>query len=200
MATAGGHLALAPELDEFRRQFEQISAEADAITAGLTDDQYNWRPSGDRWSIAQCIEHLNATTRVDLPWLDEAIAEGIRRGLYGEGPFTYGWLGRFFAWFLEPPARLRTRAPKSMQPPDYRPRKESMAAFRAYQVQYVDRLRQSNGLDLARATMRVTGASWLRIPIGSGFAATLAHERRHLWQARQVLSAPGFPHAAGTRR
>ena len=73
---------------------------------------------------------------------------------------------------------------------------EIMAAFRAYQVQYIDRLRQSNGIDLARARVRSPGAAWLRIPLGSGFAVMVAHERRHLWQARKITGAPAFP--AGT--
>jgi hypothetical protein len=65
-----------------------------------------------------------------------------------------------------------------------------MAAFRAYQVQYIDRLRQANGLDLARARVRSPAAAgWLRIPLGCAFALTTAHERRHLWQARRVLEA-----------
>jgi hypothetical protein len=68
-----------------------------------------------------------------------------------------------------------------------------MAAFRAYQVQYVDRLRQANGLDLARARVRSPAASWIQVPLGTGFMAMTAHERRHLWQARRVLEAPGFP-------
>jgi hypothetical protein len=29
--------------------------------------------------------------------------------------------------------------------------------------------------------------------LNSAFALMAAHERRHLWQARQVIAAPGFP-------
>jgi hypothetical protein len=60
-------------------------------------------------------------------------------------------------------------------------------------VQYVDRLRQANGLDLSRSKVRSPVASWLYFPLGIGFAATIAHEQRHLWQARQVMREPGFP-------
>jgi hypothetical protein len=68
-----------------------------------------------------------------------------------------------------------------------------MAAFRAYQVQYVDRLRQANGLDLARARVASPLTRWLRMSLGSSFALMVAHERRHLAQARRVTRAPGFP-------
>ena len=190
------HLALTPEIDEFRRQFEQLADDADAIAAPLTDGQFAWTPpagKGVGWSVGHCIDHLNVTARVYLPQLDEGIANAIRQGLYGEGPFTYWFLARLFVRTLEPPPRFRVKAPAIMHPPPARTRREIMAAFRAYQVQYVDRLRQANGLDLARARVRSPAAQWIVMPLGSGFAAMTAHERRHLWQARRVTEHPQFP-------
>jgi hypothetical protein len=187
------HLALTPEIDHFRRQFEQLADDADAIVAPLSDRQLTWRPAPAGWSIAHCIDHLNVTARLYLPHLDEGIADAIRQGLYNEGPFTYWWLARLFVRALEPPPRFRMKAPAAFQPPPGRTRHEIMSAFRAYQVQYVDRLRQANGLDLARARVRSPAASWISMPLGSGFAAMAAHERRHLWQARRVAETTGFP-------
>jgi hypothetical protein len=200
------HLALTPEIDEFRRHFEQLANEADAIAAPLSDAQFAWNPSASApsalrrgkparvgWSVAQCIDHLNVTARLYLPQLDEGIANAIRQGRYGEGPFQYWWIARLFVRTLEPPPRLRSRTPAAFEPPSGRTRREIMAAFRAYQVQYIDRLRQSNGLDLARARVRSPAVRWLVMPLGSGFAAMVAHERRHLWQARRVIEHPQFP-------
>jgi hypothetical protein len=187
------HLALTPEIDEFRREFERLADEADLLASGLSDEQFAWQRSPNSWSIAQCLDHLNVTARAYLPQLDEGIANAIREGLYGEGPFTYWWLARKFVRMLEPPPRFRAKAPAAFQPPPARTRHEIMAAFRAYQVQYVDRLRQSNGLDLSRARVRSPVASWVYMPLGTGFAAMLAHERRHLWQARRLMEDRGFP-------
>jgi hypothetical protein len=184
---------LTPEIDEFRSQFEQISSDAVALSSPLTDDQFIWRPTANAWSVAECLEHLNATARTYLSALDEGIADAIRRGLYGEGPFHYNWIGRVYVRFNEPPVRWRLQAVPQVYPGAGRSRREILAAFRAYQVQYIDRLRQANGVDLARARVRSPGATWLRIPLGTGFAIMAAHERRHLWQARRITGAPGFP-------
>ena len=81
--------ALTTELEDFHRQFDQLAADADALAGGFSDAQFNWQPAEDRWSIAQCIEHLNATARAYLPMLDEGIASAIRQGLYSAGPFRY---------------------------------------------------------------------------------------------------------------
>ena len=187
-----GHLVLTPEINAFRLEFERLSGEADALVAPLSEEQFNWQPAPGAWSVAECLEHLNVTARLYLPNLDEGIADAIRRGLYAEGPFTYNWIGRVIAGSQEPPARFKFKAPKTFQPARNRSRHDIMAAFRAYQVQYIDRLRQANGLDLARARVSSPAGKWLRMPLGSGFALMAAHERRHLWQARRVTSSVGF--------
>ena len=190
---ATGLLGLTPEVDEFRQQFEQVSADVHALVASLSDQQFHWQPGPDTWSVAHCIDHLNATARLYLPELDEGIADAIRRGMYEAGPYSYNWIGRFLVYLVQPSTRLRSKAPKPFQPAAGRQRQEVMAAFRAYQVQYVDRLRQANGLDLARSRVSSPMARWIRLPLGSGFAMMVAHERRHLAQARRVLDAEGFP-------
>jgi hypothetical protein len=188
-----GPLTLAPEIDELRRQFEAISAKADTLVAPLRDDQFAWRPTPDGWSVAECLDHLNATARVYLPKLDEGIADAIRRGQYGTGPFKHDWVGRVFVRLAEPPSPIRMKAPPPYSPAPNRSRHEVMAAFRAYQVQFIDRLRQANGLDLARARVTSPVSRWIRFSLGAGFQVMAAHERRHLWQARMVIEAVGFP-------
>jgi hypothetical protein len=188
---------MAPELEEFRAQFEALSADAGALVAPLSDAQFEWSPSSDAWSVGQCIEHLNVTARAYLPALDEGIASAIRSGVYGSGPFTYNVLGRLMVRSMEPPPLWRLRAPVIFAPPvtpqARRARAEIMAGFRGYQVQYIDRLRQANGVDLAKAKVVSPANRLLHISLGSGFALQVAHERRHLWQARQVIARADFP-------
>jgi hypothetical protein len=190
---AKGFATLGLEIDAFRAQFKQVSAEADALVGPLSDTQFVWQPAPDVWSVSLCLDHLNSTARHYLPFMDDGIAEAVRRGLYGPGPYSYNVIGKMMVYFVRPSARLRTSAPMAFRPTPGRSRHDVMAAFRAYQVQYVDRLHQAKGLDLARARVTSPVASWLRMPLGSSFAAMLAHERRHLAQAARVISAEGFP-------
>lgn len=191
--SSSGPLALTPEIDDFRKQFEAIATEADALVEPLTDAQFAWKPNPHAWSVGDCLEHMNATARSYLPSIDEGIATAIRNGAYAEGPFQYNVIGRMVTKLIEPPARLRMKAAADKQPGPQRPKRETLAGFRAYQVQYVDRLRQANGIDLARARARSPLATWIPIPLGSAFAVMVAHERRHLRQARAVTEMTGFP-------
>jgi hypothetical protein len=191
--TSGTLPLLAPELEAFRAEFERLSAEAEELLTPLSEEAFNWQPSPGAWSIFQNIEHLNVTARRYLPAMDESIGTSIRLSLYGTGPFVYNWLGRFAVWMMEPPPRVKVKAPADFQPEGPRPARDVLAGFRAYQVQFIDRLHAANGLDLARARLKSPTSSWLRLPLGSGFAMVAAHERRHLWQARQVAALLGYP-------
>ena len=187
--------SLPPELEAFRADFDGLADAAAEAAAPLSDDQFNWQPEPGRWSVSQCLEHLNATARAYLPVLDDAISDAIRMGVYGPGPYQYNFLGRRAVRWMEPPVTRRFKAPRPFLPQPRRNKQETLPAFRAYQTQYIDRLRQANGLDLARARVHspLVGYTWIKIPLGSAFAMMIAHERRHLWQARQVLAARAFP-------
>jgi hypothetical protein len=165
----------------------------------LSDAQFAWSPSPNVWSVGQCLDHLNVTARAYLPALDEGIASAIRAGVYGNGPFTYNVLGRLMVRSMEPPPLWRFKAPAIFAPPTtpkaQRTRNEIMAGFRGFQVQYIDRLRQANGVDLAKAKVASPANRFLHISLGSGFALQIAHERRHLWQARQLVARADFPKA-----
>jgi hypothetical protein len=185
--------SLPPELDAFRVEFDGFADAAAALAEPLSDDQFNWQPAPDAWSVAQCLEHLNATARAYLPVLDIGIEAAIRQGVYGPGPYHYNLIGRMMVRSMEPPPRRRFTAPKAFLPQPRRAKTETLPAFRAYQTQIVDRLRQANGLDLARAKVSSPVYHWLRMPLGSAFGMMVAHERRHLWQARQVIGKRSFP-------
>jgi len=68
----------------------------------------------------------------------------------------------------------------------------SLLQFLRVRDQLAERVRQADGLDLKRARVTSPVTRLLRMPLGAYFAFILAHERRHLWQARQVRNARGF--------
>ena len=86
--------ALAPALDDLRRQFEQFSADADAFVGTLDHEQFHWRPRPDAWSIGECLEHLNMTARAALPRIDDAIVDASVAGYSGDRQFVPSWFGR----------------------------------------------------------------------------------------------------------
>lgn len=184
---------LTPELAELDRQFAALKAEASELVNGLNESQFNWRPGPRSWSIAECLQHLNMVGDRYVHLLEQALAEALARGLMGPGPFRYGWLGKWLLANTEPPPKRKGKAPRSFTPAYGQPITAVLPTFLHLQGQLALQLAQANGLDLARVKVPAPGLGPVKLNLHITFAWIAAHERRHLWQARQVRGHAGFP-------
>ena len=187
-----------PELEAYRDQFRAARIEANRLCAGLNSAQANWRPGVERWSVAECLIHLTVSARIYCALIRPVVAQAHARGLLGTGPFRYGIISRWLLRSVEPPVRGRTKTPRRFQPPDgvVHGIANTLAEFVAVGVEWEECLNAANGLDLAQVRVPSPVVPWLRFRLGALFAGQAAHERRHLWQARRVLTASGFPSAS----
>ncbi|HXM37076.1 MAG TPA: DinB family protein [Gemmatimonadales bacterium] len=189
---------MTPELETMLEQLEAIKTDGQAVTAGLDDARSNWRPGPERWSIAECLQHLNVAVTRTLPAFDRAIAEGRSKQRTAPGPFRYGWFSRWMVRSMEPPPKRRM----GTFPIFALPAGATYAAaqvlpeFLAVRDRLADRVRQADGLDLGRIKVVSPVNRLLRLPLGAYFQFVIAHDRRHLWQARELRNAPGFGQAA----
>jgi hypothetical protein len=175
-------------------EMERNLKEADSLTRNLSDTAFNWRPHPAKWSIAQCIQHLVLFNEPDFPHLDRAIAEANSRGWRHPGPYDYGFLLPIFISTIEPPPHSRFPAPGGFVPPAADlPLEPTLAQYHAVTKGLIQRLRDADGLDLGKAQTALPVLPLLKLPLGGRLALLAAHDRRHLWQAKQVRNQPGFP-------
>lgn len=187
---------LNPELERLAYQMKVIRQEAEGLVNGLSPEQLNWRPSPDRWSVALCYEHLNQTNRKMAEALDLAVKRGRQLNQLSEGPFSYGFLARYFLRIMEPPVKRRFKAPAKFVPNPDRSWTQIMEDWHATHDRIASLLMDANGLDLAAVKTTSPASSWIRYPLGIGFWIHAAHDRRHLWQAREIINSAGFPKPA----
>ena len=187
---------MAPELQGLLRQIDAIKTDGRAVCAGLTESQFNWRPGEGRWSIAECLVHLNRSVTATLPAFDRAISDGRAKGRLakGDGPSRYSWFSRWMIGSMEPPPKRRMKTFPIFAVPVGGTYSTAtvLSEFAAVRDQLAERVRRADGLDLQgnRTVSPVTRL--LRMPLGAYLQFVVTHERRHLWQARQVRNAPGF--------
>ena len=190
---------LNPELAEYRRQFEKIKEDVRELTAGLAESQFNWRPAPASWSMSECILHLNMTAEAFRKPLESAIQRAKASGPFGQGPFRYGFLQKWLVRSMEPPTKRKFRAGRRFIPTNDNPVTSLLPTFLYYQDEFMLRLEEANGLNLARVKLSLPGNRFLRLSLGQCFAFLLAHQRRHLWQARRVREQPQFPNEGRQR-
>jgi hypothetical protein len=180
-----------PDLEQ---QLDRSIEEARAVLDGLTPDQVNWRPAPDRWSIGECISHLNVSIRAVLPALDRAVETARERGFAGTGTGRYGWFANWMVRAQEPPVKRRVKTFPVFQPVAARhDAARLLPEFRAVRGELRERLARAEEIYWGRAKVVSPASRFFRLPFGAYVAFLLAHDRRHLWQAREVRNHPGFP-------
>lgn len=156
-----------------------------ALDARLPRDRWAIAPAPGAWSVAQCVEHLNLTSRAMLPGLRAAVGEARRMGGGAPERFRRGVFGWLIWRASRPTVRMRVRTPPAFDPPAPPPAAELIAEFERFQDEQLELLRSADGLPLHRVKV----AS----PFGSAsynaFAALSilsVHQLRHLQQAERA--------------
>ncbi|NJK84394.1 MAG: DinB family protein, partial [Saprospiraceae bacterium] len=54
-------------LAELHTAYEAIYTKYEQQTKGLNEAQLNWKPNADKWSVAECLQHLIITAEGYLP-------------------------------------------------------------------------------------------------------------------------------------
>lgn len=183
---------MSSQLADLKTELTRLTRQAEALVAPLSEAQMAASPPFGGWSVGQCFAHLDTVGRLYTAKLTQAVDNARAHEQSVTGPYRMGLLGRWFVRSQEPPVRLKTGAPGAFLPGDLPPR-EAFARYVAMHHTLEGVMARAEGLPLGQ--MKITSAR-LRLNAFEVFHATLAHERRHLWQAERIVAA--LPNTPGT--
>jgi hypothetical protein len=172
-------------------QLDCADRDAQELISGLTQEQAAWQPAPGSWSIVECLDHLGLTNHIYIEAMQQAATRARTQGKMRRGPTRPGLGGALFARLVEPPIRprFRLKAPESIQPRTVPAIAVALAGFLASQQEVRNFLLSNADLDLARIRFAHPFIPGPRFSLASGLSIILAHDRRHLWQARRVRNA-----------
>ena len=179
---------LHPRLHAVERELAAATTRAARLVDQVDEAGFRRRPEPGHWSIAECLGHLNLTTGAYLPLIDEVLQigrllpRGSRRSMRRD--FT-GWL---LCLIAEPPYRRRASTTAQFIPDRMGSRADVLAEFVRLQQELTSRVYRAEGLDLTSLVIVSPFDGRLRYHLYSCFRVLPTHQRRHLWQAEQVLS------------
>lgn len=186
------------ELTDLIARLRTVATEAREAFGQHTPQQLNWKPAADSWSIAQCFEHLSKTNELYFPVLEEIVA-GRRRSSFLEkySPLSGFW-GKFLVKAIQPESARKLKTTQKFQPSASDIDAGVIEKFGDEQERLIGLIEATRNLDLRRVIITSPFNSLVTYNLLDAYRAVLAHERRHLAQARRVTEAEGFPSAAGT--
>lgn len=158
----------------------------------LSPFQLNWKPAPNRWSVAQCFDHLLTTNQGYFPVIDDVLA-GKKRGLWEKVPLLPKLAGRFFIKVLDPSSTRKLKAPKGFQPVQSDIPESVIGEFVHQQQQLMDRMRASEHLNLDKIVITSPVAAVITYSLMDAYRIIVVHQQRHFLQAKRVTEEQRFP-------
>jgi hypothetical protein len=170
-----------------------IARDAHATFGSLTARQLNWRADAAQWSVAQCFEHLLAANRLMFQAGDDALNPARPRTVWQRLPVLPGVFGRLLIRSQAPTGTRKLTAPGKAQPAQSEIAADVIPRFIEQNKAAMARLQAVDEREAARAIMTSPFIRVVTYSVLDGWRLVVAHDRRHVEQARRVTLSPGFP-------
>jgi uncharacterized damage-inducible protein DinB len=174
----------APLIDSLENQVEAHIHDAVKIFQNLSSEILLKPSANGGWSIAQCLWHLNSYGEYYLP----KIKSGLSRNYPANPDFKSTWVGSYFTRIMKPGAQMKKyKAFKNHVPPVILDAHQVVSEFIQQQEQLLAYLKQARQTDLNRIRISISIMRWLKLKLGDVFQFIIAHDERHLQQAKRNL-------------
>jgi hypothetical protein len=181
---------MAPEqARELKTQLSAVNTELEALTAGLDASALTRRPADGRWSVAEILQHLILTADAMAPLAERAIVDLEKNGARMNAPSGLGFMGWLLVKTLEPPSRMRTKTTKPFEPVSVSDPMTLAARLQQANARLEQLVTRATGLDTSQAKVVSPFNEKLKYNLYAALRITLAHLRRHLWQAREAKAS-----------
>jgi hypothetical protein len=173
---------------------EELSDAARQLVSGLTEAQLNWKPAPEKWSIAQCLDHLTVTSGSFDTYFTAAVARGRKKWPVSTGPpYRPSLIGGWLIKQVNPETGRNFSAPKVFRPSDSSTIHGALESFLKQQERFLKFVREADGVNYNKTKLRSPVTPLMRYSLADAFVVTVVHGQRHLAQARRVRETAGFP-------
>lgn len=175
----------------FYTNFERAVEDARSFIEPIDPDLFIQRPARKVWSVAECYDHVIKYNRLYFRQMDQAFARAEPRRVAESEQLELRGLARWVATRLEPPYTFRIKTLKPFKPDQAEnlDKEQILEQFIDGQNKLIEYLETSGekGIDLNRLKASHPLVKFIRMRISECLAIVDAHQRRHMWQAEQIL-------------
>jgi hypothetical protein len=182
-------------LADVKTGLADIGRDVENMFGPLTARQLNWRQDATRWSVGQCLEHLLTTNKLMFGQADEALNPAHPRSVWQRLPGLPAVFGKLLVRSQAPETTRKLKAPTRARPTTSDIPADVVQRFVAQHREAVARVAALDEALAARAIMTSPFASIVVYSVLDGWRLILAHDRRHVGQARRITQAAEFPKA-----
>lgn len=162
------------------------------LVNNLPGERWALRNVPERWSVAECVAHLNITSRAFVPLISAALDNADPHPDPSGVRYRRDLVGWLFSILVGPVPRLgrfrfgAVQTPAPFVPEGDLPQVDLMREFDELQYQQIGFVRAAEGKQLDRVRIPSPFASGVHYNLYSTFMILYRHQFRHLVQAERV--------------
>lgn len=157
----------------------------------LDQKLFNAKPGPKKWSVAECIQHLNITLQIYVPQLVSAVKN--KHQFTGQRQiFTHSFIGKLGVNSMSPkanneiPRKMQTF--KKLKPKELEyEKREVLDNFLGFQNDIISVIEGTDNMSLEKPRIVTAAGSFLKMRFGDALHFIIAHNQRHVLQAQNVL-------------
>jgi len=143
----------------------------------LSTETLNWKENEKRWSILECIEHLNLYGDFYIQEIGKRIASSSSTASEN---FKSGKLGNYFAKIMLPGAKPMNTF-KDKNPSGSNLSKQHIERFEDQQKKMLDLLNQARTVNLKKVKTGISISKIVKLRLGDTFRVVINHNQRHVY-------------------
>lgn len=158
----------------------------------LSDNQLNWKPSSDSWSVGECLSHLINSNRLYFIKFQSIFktnncTEAI------DFPYAQTFAGKMITKGVDPANIKKTKTFKPFFPDVSKIKKNILDDYTNSSNEFITLANKMKCLDLKKIKLSSPVNILLRMNLGDPLIFIPKHDERHLNQAERVKNHKHFP-------
>jgi DinB family protein len=160
----------------------------------ISDEKWSKHPGAGGWSAAECIEHLNLTSKAYLPLLRDAVARARKSSGPPRNHYRRDPLGWFMSTMIGPLRHLgKFRVMRVKTTPPFVPkaggsRDQILSDFVRMQAELIAQIQSGDGLPLDRVKIVSPFGGRMKYSAYSALIIVARHQHRHIQQAEEAAA------------
>jgi len=177
------------QIKEIIKAFDHAQSRFDKLADEIPEDRWAMRRDPARWSVGECVAHLNLTNAAYEPRIRKAIEEARKLPRVDGRRYKRHMIGWLFVALTGPlPTIGKVRIGRVKTMPDFIPagsqsKQELVAGFKRQQLGLTSMARECDGLAIDEVKIRSPFGEKIQYNLFSTFRILSRHEERHIDQA-----------------
>ena len=159
----------------------------------LSEDQINWKPALESWSIAECLDHLIVTNGLYLKEFEKQFAGNQIKTDCSKTEVKHKWLCKFIIKAVNPATDKKSKTFPVFMPASSKYNRDVFNDFNIVQTGLINSISSANNLDLNEYVMSSPPAKIIKENFCDVLEIIRLHDRRHFYQAERLFNHPNFP-------